>query len=40
MEDFIEGRTDEVMDHARSRVYDQSENRMHSFKGLLVYLFE
>ena len=32
--------TDEVMDHARSRVYDQSENRMHSFKGLLVYLFE
>jgi ornithine carbamoyltransferase len=32
--------TDEVMDHARSRVYDQAENRMHSFKGLLVYLFE
>ena len=32
--------TDEVMDHPRSRVYDQAENRMHSFKGLLVYLFE
>jgi len=32
--------TDDVMDHARSRVYDQAENRMHSFKGLLVYLFE
>jgi ornithine carbamoyltransferase len=32
--------TDEVMDHVRSRVYDQAENRMHSFKGLLVYLFE
>ena len=32
--------TDEVMDHARSRVYDQAENRMHSFKGLLLYLFE
>jgi ornithine carbamoyltransferase len=32
--------TDEVIDHARSRVYDQAENRMHSFKGLLVYLFE
>ena len=32
--------TNDVMDHARSRVYDQAENRMHSFKGLLVYLFE
>jgi ornithine carbamoyltransferase len=32
--------TDDVMDHQRSRVYDQAENRMHSFKGLLVYLFE
>jgi ornithine carbamoyltransferase len=32
--------TDDVMDHPRSRVYDQAENRMHSFKGLLVYLFE
>jgi ornithine carbamoyltransferase len=32
--------TDDVMDHVRSRVYDQAENRMHSFKGLLVYLFE
>ncbi len=32
--------TDEVMDHPRSRAYDQAENRMHSFKGLLVYLFE
>jgi ornithine carbamoyltransferase len=32
--------TDDVMDHPRSRVYDQAENRMHSFKGLLVSLFE
>lgn len=32
--------TDDVMDHARSRVYDQAENRMHSFKGLLVSVFE
>lgn len=27
--------TDEVMDHHRSRVYDQSENRLHSFKAIL-----
>jgi ornithine carbamoyltransferase len=27
--------TDEVMDHPRSRVYDQSENRLHSFKAIL-----
>ena len=27
--------TDGVMDHARSRVYDQSENRLHSFKAIL-----
>lgn len=32
--------TDEVMDHPRSRVYDQAENRMHSFKALLLYLSE
>lgn len=29
--------TDEVMDHARSIVFDQSENRLHTEKGLLVY---
>ena len=28
--------TDEVMDHARSRVYDQAENRLHSFKAILL----
>jgi ornithine carbamoyltransferase len=27
--------TDGVMDHPRSRVYDQSENRLHSFKAIL-----
>lgn len=27
--------TDGVMDHGRSRVYDQSENRLHSFKAIL-----
>ena len=27
--------TDAVMDHPRSRVYDQSENRLHSFKAIL-----
>lgn len=27
--------TDAVMDHDRSRVYDQSENRLHSFKAIL-----
>ncbi len=30
--------TDGVMDHPRSRVYDQAENRMHAFKALLVHL--
>jgi ornithine carbamoyltransferase len=28
--------TDQVMDHARSRVYDQAENRLHSFKAILL----
>jgi ornithine carbamoyltransferase len=28
--------TDEVIDHARSRVYDQAENRLHSFKAILL----
>jgi ornithine carbamoyltransferase len=27
-----------VMEHARSRVFDQAENRMHSFKALLLHL--
>jgi len=27
-----------VMDHVRSRVYDQSENRLHSFKAILLHL--
>ncbi len=30
--------TDEVADHARSRIFDQAENRMHAFKGLLLHL--
>jgi ornithine carbamoyltransferase len=30
--------TDEVVDHARSRVFDQAENRMHAFKALLLHL--
>ena len=30
--------TDEVMDHSRSIIFDQSENRLHTEKGLLVYL--
>jgi ornithine carbamoyltransferase len=30
--------TDGVMDHERSRVYDQSENRLHSFKAILLQL--
>ena len=30
--------TDEVMDHPRSIIFDQSENRLHIEKGLLVYL--
>jgi putrescine carbamoyltransferase len=29
--------TDEVMDHTRSIIFDQSENRLHTEKGLLVY---
>ena len=29
--------TDEVMDHPRSIIFDQSENRLHVEKGLLVY---
>ena len=30
--------TDEVMDSARSIIYDQAENRLHTEKGLLVWL--
>lgn len=30
--------THEVIEHPRSRVFDQAENRMHSFRGLLLYL--
>ncbi len=26
------------MDHPRSRVFDQAENRLHSFKALLLHL--
>jgi putrescine carbamoyltransferase len=29
--------TDEVMDHPQSIIFDQSENRLHTEKGLLVY---
>jgi putrescine carbamoyltransferase len=29
--------TDEVMDHPRSIIFEQSENRLHTEKGLLVY---
>jgi putrescine carbamoyltransferase len=29
--------TDEVMDHPRSVIFDQSENRLHTEKGLLAY---
>jgi ornithine carbamoyltransferase len=32
--------TDAVADHARSRILDQAENRMHAFKALLLYLSE
>jgi ornithine carbamoyltransferase len=32
--------TDDVADHARSRIFDQAENRMHSFKALLLHLTE
>ena len=28
----------EVIEHERSFVFDQAENRMHAFKGLLLYL--
>ncbi len=31
--------THEVIEHERSFVFDQAENRMHSFKGLLLHLF-
>jgi putrescine carbamoyltransferase len=30
--------TDEILDHPRSIIFDQSENRLHTEKGLLVYL--
>ncbi|MDH5373243.1 MAG: ornithine carbamoyltransferase [Acidimicrobiia bacterium] len=30
--------TDGVADHPRSRIFDQAENRMHSFKGVLLHL--
>ncbi|MDH3308630.1 MAG: ornithine carbamoyltransferase, partial [Acidimicrobiia bacterium] len=29
-----------VMEHERSRVFDQAENRLHAFKGILLALFE
>jgi ornithine carbamoyltransferase len=32
--------TAEVLEHGRSRVFDQAENRMHSFRGLLLHLTE
>lgn len=32
--------TDDVMEHPRSRVFDQAENRMHAFKALLLHLTE
>jgi len=32
--------TDDVVDHPRSVVLDQAENRLHSFKALLLHLFE
>jgi ornithine carbamoyltransferase len=32
--------TAEVLEHERSRVFDQAENRMHSFRGLLLHLTE
>jgi ornithine carbamoyltransferase len=32
--------TDEVLDSDRSRILDQAENRLHSFKALLLHLFE
>jgi ornithine carbamoyltransferase len=30
--------TNDVIEHRRSLVFDQAENRMHAFKGLLLYL--
>ncbi len=30
--------TDAIVDHPRSRVFDQAENRMHAFKALLLHL--
>ncbi len=30
--------THDVLEHERSRIFDQAENRMHSFRGLLLYL--
>jgi len=30
--------TDEVLDHPRSRVFDQAENRLHAFKAILLNL--
>lgn len=30
--------TDEIMDHDRSVVFDQAENRLHSFKAILLHL--
>lgn len=30
--------TDDVMEHARSRVFDQAENRLHAFKAILLHL--
>jgi ornithine carbamoyltransferase len=29
--------TDEVLEHPRSRVFDQAENRLHSFKAILLH---
>jgi len=31
--------TDDVLDSARSRIFDQAENRLHSFKALLLHLY-
>jgi ornithine carbamoyltransferase len=28
--------TDEVIEHSRSRVFNQAENRLHSFKAILL----
>jgi len=30
--------THEVMEHERSRVFDQAENRLHAFKAILLHL--